>query len=166
MRPTDSLDKRIINLRTPVTKTGRVPSKKTRVRRNASMKKSSAGKAGFRSNFELTLARSLADRGIEYEYESERLTYIPKPRTYTPDFYLPQTNIYIEAKGHLDKGDRIKMILVKEQHPDLDIRFVFLRAQNKIYKGSKTTYGAWADKNGFEWAEGSIPEEWMKHDTN
>ena len=54
-----------------------------------------------------------------------KLTYIPKPRTYTPDFYIPETNIYIEAKGHLDKGDRVKMLLVKEQYPDLDIRFVF-----------------------------------------
>ena len=166
MRPTDSLDKRILNFGTPVAKAGRVHPKKTSIRRNASMKKSSAAKAGFRSNFELTLARSLSDKGIDYEYESQRFTYVPKPRTYTPDFYLTKTDIYVEAKGHLDKGDRMKMLLVKEQHPDLDIRFVFLRAHNKIYKGSKTTYGAWADRHGFEWAEGSIPEEWLKDDND
>jgi hypothetical protein len=127
------------------------------------MKKSSAGKAGFRSNFELSLARSLADRGVDYEYESMKVTYLPKPRTYTPDFYIPSSDVYVEAKGHLDKGDRMKMLLVKEQHPDLDVRFVFLRANNKIYKGSKTTYAQWATKHGFEWAEGSIPEEWCKN---
>ena len=126
------------------------------------MKQSSAKKAGFRSNFELNLARALADRGITYEYESTKLTYIPKPRTYTPDFFIPSTNIYIEAKGHLDKGDRVKMLLVKEQYPELDIRFVFLNSRNKIYKGSKTTYADWATKNKFKWAEGSIPEEWYK----
>ena len=91
-----------------------------------------------------------------------KLTYIPKPRTYTPDFFIPSTNIYIEAKGHLDKGDRVKMLLVKEQYPELDIRFVFLNSRNKIYKGSKTTYADWATKNKFDWAEGSIPEEWYK----
>ena len=132
MRPTDSLDKRILAYGTSVPKTGRVSSKKAGIRRNASMKQSSAMKAGFRSTFELNLARALSERGVEYEYESMKLTYVPKPRTYTPDFYIPETGIYVEAKGHLDKSDRMKMLLVKEQHPDLDIRFVFLRAYNKI----------------------------------
>ena len=127
------------------------------------MRKNSAQKAGFRSTFELNLARSLADKGVTYEYESTKLTYVPKPRTYTPDFYIPETGIYIEAKGHLDKSDRMKMLLVKEQYPDLDIRFVFLRANNKIYKGSKTTYADWATKHKFEWAEGSIPAGWCKN---
>lgn len=163
MRPTDSLDKRILAFGTSVPKTGRVSAKKASVRRNASMKQSSAMKAGFRSTFELNLARSLSEKGVPYEYETTKLTYIPKPRTYTPDFYIPETNIYVEAKGHLDKGDRMKMLLVKEQYPDLDIRFVFLRANNKIYKGSKTTYADWATKHKFEWAEGSIPEEWCKN---
>lgn len=94
----------------------------------------------FRSQFEIGIARSLADKKIPFEYEQEKFQYIPKPRTYTPDFYLPERNIYIEAKGHLDKGDRVKMQLIKQQHPSLDIRFVFLRATNKIYRGSKTTY--------------------------
>lgn len=116
----------------------------------------------FRSKFEISVAKSLADRGIKFEYESEKIVFVPKPRTYTPDFYLPHNNIYIEAKGHLDKGDRVKMVLVKEQNPHLDIRFVFLNARNKIYKGSKTTYGDWATRHGFEWSERSIPEEWLK----
>ncbi len=162
MCPPDLFDKRMLFAGTSVPKAGRVSPKATSIRRNASMKQSSAKKAGFRSNFELNLARALADRGIMYEYESTKLTYIPKPRTYTPDFFIPSTNIYIEAKGHLDKGDRVKMLLVKEQHPELDIRFVFLNSRNKIYKGSKTTYADWATKNKFEWAEGSIPEEWYK----
>lgn len=118
----------------------------------------------YRSMFEINIAKSLAERGVTFEYETKRLTYIPKPRTYTPDFYLVETGIYVEAKGHLDRGDRTKMILIKAQYPELDIRFVFMNANNKIYKGSKTTYAMWADKHGFEWAEKNIPVEWLKND--
>ena len=143
--------------------------------RTVSIKKAERGEGGisvarimrgtkFRSQFEIGLAKSLANKNIPYEYEQMKLTYIPKPRTYTPDFVLTKNGIIIEAKGHLDKGDRVKMQLVKEQYPDLDIRFVFVRATNKIYKGSKTTYADWANRYGFPWAEGTIPEEWLKDD--
>ena len=118
----------------------------------------------YRSQFEIGLARSLANKKVAFEYEKKKLTYIPKPRTYVPDFYLPEQDIYIEAKGHLDKGDRVKMQLIKEQYPDLDIRFVFVRAQNKIYRGSKTSYADWANRHGFPWSEGGVPEEWFKND--
>lgn len=152
------------------------PLKKTVTKsRTVSVKKARRGEGGisvarimrntrYRSQFEINLARALAERKVTFEYEQAKLEYIPKPRTYTPDFYLPEQNIYIEAKGHLDKGDRVKMQLIKQQYPDLDIRFVFVRATNKIYKGSKTSYADWANRYGFQWAEGSVPEEWLKND--
>ena len=83
----------------------------------------------FRSRFELHLAKGLADNKVKFEYESKKFLYVPKPRTYTPDFYLIESDIYIEAKGHLDKADRVKMALVKQQHKDLDIRFVFTNSK-------------------------------------
>ena len=117
----------------------------------------------FSSRFELHLAKGLADYKVKFEYESKKFLYVPKPRTYTPDFYLVESDIYIEAKGHLDKADRVKMALVKQQHKDLDIRFVFMNARNKIYKGSRTTYADWCNKHNFRWAEKSIPTEWFKN---
>ena len=159
MRPIDPLDKRTFYPRKTISKGRRVRAKKNGIDRNATVKRSQ-----FRSNFELSMAKSLARKSVPYEYESTRLTYVPKPRTYTPDFYLPDQKIFIEAKGYFDKGDRVKMQLVKEQYPDHDIRIVFLNSKNKIYRGSKTTYGMWADKHGFEWAEGAVPEEWLKND--
>jgi hypothetical protein len=121
-------------------------------------------KTKYRSMFEIGIAKYLSQRKIGFEYEKKRLPYIPKPRVYTPDFYLIDQDIYIEAKGHFDKGDRVKMLLIKQQYPDLDIRIVFLNSKNKIYRGSKTTYSMWATKYGFPWAEGAIPEEWFKND--
>ena len=52
--------------------------------------------------------------------EWEDLAY----RTYTPDFLLPN-GIIIETKGRFTPEDRRKHLLIKKQHPDLDIRFVF-----------------------------------------
>jgi hypothetical protein len=120
--------------------------------------------AGYRSKFELFLAKKLIQNKIKFEYEKKKITYVPKIRTYTPDFYIPATNIYIEAKGEFDKADRVKMALVKEQHKDLDIRMVFMNARNKIYKGSKTTYADWCLKHNYRWAEKVIPMEWLKNE--
>ena len=159
--PTDiPTNKRTYYNRKTIPQTGRVRKQTDTVVRieDADMKR-----LRFRSRFELHLAKGLADNKVKFEYESKKFLYIPKPRTYTPDFYLIESGIYIEAKGHLDKADRVKMALVKQQHKDLDIRFVFMNARNKIYKGSKTTYADWCNKHDFRWAEKSIPMEWFKN---
>jgi hypothetical protein len=61
------------------------------------------------------------------------------PHKYCPDFRLPN-GIYIETKGRFETADRKKHLLIKEQHPELDIRFVFTRSKSTISKTSKTTY--------------------------
>ena len=116
----------------------------------------------YRSQFEKILAVKMSQEGGKFKYETIRLPYVPKVRHYTPDFYIPETDIYIEAKGRLTREDRSKMLLVKQQHPDWDIRFVFGNANNKLYKNSNTTYGDWCNKHGFEWAEKAVPREWLK----
>jgi hypothetical protein len=99
-----------------------------------------------RSGFERTIAAQLKRYGVKFEYEPVKLPYVLE-RTYCPDFRIG--NMYIEVKGKLDQDTRSKMAAVKKAHPDLDIRFVFMRADNKLSKGSKTTYGQWAERNGF-----------------
>ena len=120
-------------------------------------------KHGFRSGLEEKVAEQLREKGVKYEFEETKLKYVKpqKTHTYTPDFFLPEQNIYIESKGLFQTSDRQKMILVKEQHPDLDIRFVFSNASSRISKKSKTTYAMWADKNGFQWSNKVIPQEWL-----
>jgi hypothetical protein len=83
-----------------------------------------------------------------------------KEKTYTPDFILPN-GVIVECKGRLTVHDRTKHKRIKEQHPNLDIRFVF-QYNNPITKGSKTRYTDWAEKNGFMWAMLTIPPEWAK----
>tara|TARA_R100000306_G_C4336484_1_gene123018 strand:+ start:69 stop:434 length:366 start_codon:yes stop_codon:yes gene_type:complete len=117
----------------------------------------------FRSAFEFNFATFLDREHIPYEYELVKFKYKPKKRTYTPDFYLPDYKMYIETKGLFVTEDRAKHLLMQEQYPDLDIRFVFQNAKNKLYKGSKTSYGEWCDKHGFKYAEEELPLSWRKN---
>lgn len=122
-----------------------------------------AQKYGFRSGLELQIDEALKSVGIDGEYEKYIVEYI-KPATnhkYHPDFRLPN-GIFIETKGRFLTEDRKKHLLIKEQHPELDIRFLFSSAKVKLSKSSKTTYAAWCDKHGFKWAEKTIPDEWLK----
>ena len=80
---------------------------------------------------------------------------------YTPDFIL-DNGIIIEAKGLFESDDRKKHLLIKATYPQLDIRFVFQNPKNKLYKGSKTTYADWCDKNGYKYSTKLIPSAWFK----
>ena len=118
---------------------------------------------GFRSGLERKVATHLESKKIPIRYEEDVLLYtIPKQdKSYCPDFKLPDDS-YLEVKGWLKLADRQKMIHVKRSNPDIKIRFVFSNPENKIYAGSKTTYGNWADFNGFEWCwSNNIPDDWL-----
>ena len=107
-------------------------------------------KHGYRSGLEETIAKDLKEAGISFLYEDKKITYqVNQVRTYTPDFILPN-GIIIETKGRFVVDDRMKHLMIREQYPHLDLRFVFSNSRNKIRKGSKTTYGDWCTKHGFE----------------
>lgn len=112
----------------------------------------------YRSQLEAMIALNLSRKKIKFKFEESKLSYTC---WYIPDFELPN-GIIVEAKGYLDAKDRSKMISVKKDHPDLDIRFCFQNAKNKLGKGSKTTYAEWAQKHGFPWCEKIIPQEWVE----
>ena len=119
-------------------------------------------KHGYRSGLEERIAKDLSEAGVKYEYETKKIKYeINEVRTYTPDFILPN-GIIIETKGRFVVADRMKHLMIREQYPHLDLRFVFSNSRNKIRKGSKTTYGDWCTKHGFLYADKRIPDEWLK----
>lgn len=118
---------------------------------------------GYKSGLEELNAKLLDEKGVPYEYETLKIRYLipAKWHTYKPDFILLDNGIIVETKGKFELDDRNKHIEVKKQHPDLDIRFVFSSPNQKIYKGSKTSYAMWADNNGFKWAAKTIPDAWL-----
>lgn len=96
-------------------------------------------------------------------YEITRLPFVSSHK-YLADVTLSWSSgrtIILEAKGYLKPSDRSKMLAVRRDNPEMDIRFVFQRASNKIRKGSSVTYGDWATKNNFMWCEGVPPKSWF-----
>jgi len=119
-------------------------------------------KHGYRSGLEDRISEQLKSLSVPFKYEEFKIKYeVHENRTYTPDFEIPN-GIIVESKGRFVAADRKKHLLVKKQHPELDIRFVFSNSRAKINKGSKTTYGDWCDKHGFIYSDKRIPDEWLK----
>ena len=130
--------------------------------RSKSKTRANAIKHGYRSGFEHKVSKQLKENKIKFGYEDVVIKYV-KPEThhtYTIDFTLPN-GILVETKGRWVIEDRKKHLLIKKQHPELDIRIVFMSGNTKIRKGSKTTYGMFCDKHGIIWAEKEIPKSWF-----
>lgn len=119
------------------------------------------GEDGFRGGLERLVGGYLDEHGIVYHYEPGNVLYQVPARTakYKPDFILPN-GIVLETKGRFVTKDRQKMVLVKDQNPDLDIRFIFSNPNSRISKRSSTTYGMWCDRMGFPYAHVKAVEEW------
>ena len=119
---------------------------------------------GYRSGLEDLVAKQLEAESITFEYEPKdgKIEY-SKPASkhkYTPDFVFPK--FIIETKGRWVTADRKKHKLIKEQHPELDIRFVFSNSKTRISKTSRTTYAKYCEMNGWKYADKVIPDSRLK----
>jgi len=119
-------------------------------------------KAGYRSGLEEDISIELIEKGVQFTYEKLKISWLDsKTRTYTPDFVLLDNGIIIESKGRFTSEDRSKHKEIKKQYPDLDLRFVFTNSRAKLYKNAKSNYGEWCIRYGFQYANKSIPQEWI-----
>lgn len=108
-----------------------------------------------RNKFEADIKRLLRKSKSRFSYESERIPYVIAGH-YIPDFIVttPTGKLYLELKGYLRPEHKRKMVAVKKQHPEKDIRIVFY--------AHKKEYIRWAEKHGFRWSIGTIPCEWLE----
>lgn len=105
-----------------------------------------------RSKLETKIVDILSSCNSPWKYEVTKIKYkIPESiHTYTVDFTL-DNGLLLEGKGYLsDHAERYKYILIQQQNPDADIRFIFDNP-NKLVGGTKMTHGAWATKYNFKW---------------
>lgn len=128
-------------------------------------------KIKVRSKLEIDLAYILSDLKIPWTYETTKLPYIvpESSHTYTVDFSIPTKGILIEGKGYLsDHQERTKYLLIQQQYPELDLRFVFGDC-NKLCGGTKYSHGTWASKHGFKYCsikDYNIIKDWLSESIN
>lgn len=73
-----------------------------------------------RSPWEANVLRWLTSLGIRWQYEPKTFYFAGEKRgatSYTPDIYLPELDLYIEVKGHLDSKGRSKVKKFRKFHP-------------------------------------------------
>jgi len=130
-----------------------------------------------RSGLEDNIEAQLKTTKTYYEYEPKegKISYtVPESyHKYCPDFIIKTKSgkeIIIEGKGIWDNDDRKKHLLIRQQHPNLDIRFVFSRSKARIRKGSKTTYADICEGKGrspykgivWQYSDKLIPPAWLR----
>ena len=120
-------------------------------------------KSKYKSTLEDKMALLLNGLRVDFKYECKNsvLPYqIPASfHKYYPDWVVG--DMILETKGLWDQKDREKILHILEQHPNIDLRMVFENPNLPIYKGSKTTYGAWCDKHGIIWGTMSDVPKWL-----
>ena len=122
----------------------------------------------LKSGLEEVIYNFLTKEDVSFSYETLKI-YFDQPtqkKTYTPDFPIKKSFI-VEAKGAFNSADRKKHKLIKAQHPEYDIRFIFSNSKTRIGKKSKTTYGKWCDLFGFKYhcihsTNKKFPNNWLK----
>jgi len=80
------------------------------------------GDVCFKSLYELAYAKYLDSKKILWYYEIE--TFDLGDNTYTPDFFLPQFEKFVEIKGYMGEESQEKINKFLEQYPwDLEILY-------------------------------------------
>ena len=90
----------------------------------------------YRSMYEVWFARCLKANDIHFEYEPHSFCF--EGHHYTPDFYIPAKELYVECKGLWKKMAKIKVLHLSEV-----ANFILLPSyfQNLLKK-----YKKWDDK--------------------
>lgn len=75
----------------------------------------------FRSSWEANIARYFNFVGIKWEYEPKAFVFDTIRRgsvSYTPDFYLPDEDRWVEVKGWMDQKSITKLKRFQKYYPD------------------------------------------------
>lgn len=92
-------------------------------------KRQDLGGVYFRSSWEANVARVYDHLGIKWQHEPRIFYFAGVKRgqtSYTPDFYLPETNQWVEVKGYMDQASQVKIKRFAKYYPAEASRLIII----------------------------------------
>ncbi len=74
----------------------------------------------YKSSWEVLVAKYFVINNIQYEYE-EKTFLLGERRSYTPDFFITDKNLFVEVKGYWRKENKEKFDLFLAIYPNITI---------------------------------------------
>ncbi len=117
--------------------------------------KASRGKAGIRKDVSDTIyfySRWEANMARLYSYLKIKWKYTPQSfdiggHTYTPDFYLPETDTYVEVKNFWGEYSRIRDEKFRITHPEIRLEIILKENYLELEKAYAHLIPHWEYKN-------------------
>ncbi len=81
------------------------------------------GEVKLRSTYELAYSKYMDSQNTKWYYEW--FTFDLGNTTYTPDFFLPETNEYVEIKGYMSTEALNKINKFKEMYPEKKFKILY-----------------------------------------
>lgn len=98
----------------------------------------------FRSRMEANYARYLDFLGVAWQYEPRTFWFEGIKRgvvSYTPDFYLPAEDKYVELKGWMDARSATKIRRMGKYHPEVVLEVIEWPQYQQIARQAKLIPG-------------------------
>jgi hypothetical protein len=88
----------------------------------------------MRSSYETRYAKILDLFDINWEYEIHAFNITTIGTSYRPDFYIAETNTWIEVKGYLSWSNKEKLIEFHKLYPNENLILVYLKQIEELEK--------------------------------
>jgi hypothetical protein len=82
------------------------------------------GIIGFKGSYEYKYVLYLDSKNIMWFYEP--ITFLlSEDMSYTPDFYLPQEDVFIDTKGYMYPETKIKIEKLNKEYPNIKLKILY-----------------------------------------
>lgn len=124
-----------------------MPNQSNPYSRTKSGKRQDLNNTYFRSSWEANIARYFNFVGIKWEYEPKTFIFDTIKRgsvSYTPDFYLPEEDRWVEVKGWMDQKSITKLKRFQKYYPEEFSKLEIIGAEEyKAYKKYERLIPGW-----------------------
>lgn len=124
---------------------GGKPTSPKASRGKAGIRKDISDKIYFHSRWEANYARLQNYLGVKWEYEPK--IFDLGTQNYTPDFYLPEKDLYIEIKNFLWKYSVVRDRKFRKLYPKIRLKMILKEDYLKLEKKYSHLIKGWEYKN-------------------